>query len=375
MIAITTSVLYHQELAITLSENYDLFKEWYIVTSENDKKTIDICSKYANVTVLFFDFSKNSSFNRGGAIKKAQEIAHKDYPDEKYCILDSDIILPKDFIFSVDNSELKEDDIVGCRRFKIDKNCKGVLIPDEYVCVGYLQIYSNTEKFYEDSENAGWCDMLFRAKFSNKICSTEFACLHLGDHGVYWSGKSERIENIVKPAVRLRRDQYISGLLNLIKHDDRIKGKMLEVGSYLGESTYMFACSERFTTIHCLDPWEPDYDKTDSSSNSDMDKIEFQFDKFKNSCGSLITKVKDSSSNIHQLFEDESFDFIYIDANHTYESVKKDILSCLPKLKKGRFIAGHDYSGIYTGVMKAVDEVFGKPDHVFEDTSWIKFVE
>ena len=39
----------------------------------------------------------------GNTIKKAQKIAHKEYPNEKYCILDSDIILPEDFIFSVES--------------------------------------------------------------------------------------------------------------------------------------------------------------------------------------------------------------------------------------------------------------------------------
>ena len=74
MIAITTSVFYHDELPIVLDRNYHLFKEWYILTSEKDKKTIELCSKYANVTILFFDFYKNGGFNKFGAIKKAQKI-------------------------------------------------------------------------------------------------------------------------------------------------------------------------------------------------------------------------------------------------------------------------------------------------------------
>jgi hypothetical protein len=375
MIAITTSVFYHDELPIVLDRNYHLFKEWYILTSEKDKKTIELCSKYANVTILFFDFYKNGGFNKFGAIKKAQKIAHKEYPNEKYCILDSDIILPEDFIFSVESTDIMDDSIIGCRRFNVSKNCFGEIVPDEYPCVGYLQIYSNTEMFYEDAKDCADGDLHFAEKFHRKFLADKVFCIHLGEHGVHWSGKKENIMNIVKPTVDLRRGRYISGLLSLISYDDRIKGKMLEVGSYLGESTYLFACSEKFTSIHCLDPWESDYDENDQSSKSDMSKIESQFDKFKNSCDGLITKVKDYSDNVDQLYEDEFFDFIYIDANHTYESVKKDIISCLPKLKKGRFIAGHDYSESWPEVKKAVDEIFSKPDHVFEDESWIKFVE
>ena len=43
------------------------------------------------------------------------------------------------------------------------------------------------------------------------------------------------------------------------------------------------------------------------------------------------------------LFEDESLDFVYIDANHSYEGVKEDIRIWYPKVKKGGLLLGHDY--------------------------------
>lgn len=61
---------------------------------------------------------------------------------------------------------------------------------------------------------------------------------------------------------------------------------------------------------------------------------------------------------------------------HTYDAVKSDILMWLPKIKKGCFIGGHDYSKIeHPSVTQAVDEAFGKPDKVFIDTSWVKRIE
>lgn len=57
-------------------------------------------------------------------------------------------------------------------------------------------------------------------------------------------------------------------------------------------------------------------------------------------------------------FEDESIDFCFIDANHTYEFVKKDILAYLPKMKKGGIISGHDYNMSHPGVIQAVNEIF-----------------
>ena len=53
--------------------------------------------------------------------------------------------------------------------------------------------------------------------------------------------------------------------------------------------------------------------------------------------------IKDFSDNAVKFFEDNFFDFIYIDANHSYEMAKKDISLWYPKLKKGGLFAGHDY--------------------------------
>jgi hypothetical protein len=46
---------------------------------------------------------------------------------------------------------------------------------------------------------------------------------------------------------------------------------------------------------------------------------------------------------LSELFEDNSLDFVYIDANHTYEGVKEDIKYWYPKVKPGGLLLGHDY--------------------------------
>ena len=62
-----------------------------------------------------------------------------------------------------------------------------------------------------------------------------------------------------------------------------------------------------------------------------------------------------SDQAVHH-FKDESLDFVFIDANHEYEEVKKDIELWYPKVKKGGIFAGHDYSDTWQGVVKAVNE-------------------
>jgi hypothetical protein len=57
-------------------------------------------------------------------------------------------------------------------------------------------------------------------------------------------------------------------------------------------------------------------------------------------------------------FFDDTFDLIFIDADHSYEAVRQDIDQWRPKLKKTGIMAGHDYGGTWTGVKKAADETF-----------------
>jgi hypothetical protein len=58
--------------------------------------------------------------------------------------------------------------------------------------------------------------------------------------------------------------------------------------------------------------------------------------------------------------EDGSVDFCFIDALHTYESVKTDIAAWLPKMRHGSgVLAGHDLNAHYPGIEQAVREAFG----------------
>ena len=43
-------------------------------------------------------------------------------------------------------------------------------------------------------------------------------------------------------------------------------------------------------------------------------------------------------------FQNESLDFVYIDANHTFKYVVEDIYEWSKKVRKGGVIAGHDYA-------------------------------
>ena len=94
----------------------------------------------------------------------------------------------------------------------------------------------------------------------------------------------------------------------------------------------------------------------------------FQFDyqishiekKFANN--KKIDIVKSDSVSSAELFEDEYFDWIYIDTDHVYETTKAELNAFANKIKPGGYISGHDYfqtgvsNGFSYGVMSAVHE-------------------
>jgi hypothetical protein len=82
--------------------------------------------------------------------------------------------------------------------------------------------------------------------------------------------------------------------------------------------------------------------------------------------------IRKSSSDAAKEFEQESVDLVFIDANHSYESVKNDIDLWLPKVKKGGVLSGHDYSIRFFGVIQAVNEKLGTDNIVVKssDATW-----
>lgn len=54
-------------------------------------------------------------------------------------------------------------------------------------------------------------------------------------------------------------------------------------------------------------------------------------------------RLRMAPNHISDLFDDESLDFVYIDSDHTYESIKNNIKLWHPKVKKGGILTGRNY--------------------------------
>lgn len=155
----------------------------------------------------------------------------------------------------------------------------------------------------------------------------------------------------------------------------------VELGAWMGKSTSFMAIeianSGKNIKFDAIDTWN-------GSINENLHKDiinnlnETLYNKFLNniSCVSdYINPIKGYTYNVVNNYEDKSLDFIFIDASHDYESVKKDIVDWYPKLKDNGIIAGHDYNiKNWPGVVKAVNEFFGEENVILfkKDTiSWM----
>ena len=86
-----------------------------------------------------------------------------------------------------------------------------------------------------------------------------------------------------------------------------------------------------------------------------------------------VTILKLESSEAARILRAQGIklDFVFLDADHSYEGVKRDIELWLPFVERGGFISGHDYGHPRIGeVKRAVDEVFGTSVKLGSDMTW-----
>ena len=146
-------------------------------------------------------------------------------------------------------------------------------------------------------------------------------------------------------------------------------GRLVEVGSYAGESAVVFAAY--YPVVVCVDPWGEEAVLA-VAAGLPAEEVERCFDARARAAGN-ITKLKMPSVPAARRFPDGFFDGAYIDAAHDYASVRADIEAWRPKCRY--FLAGHDWDDAprkECDVSTAVLDSLGMPEWLFEDGSWLK---
>ena len=141
---------------------------------------------------------------------------------------------------------------------------------------------------------------------------------------------------------------------------------VVEVGTAFGRSAVYLAqqldeLGRRGVAIWCIDWWKgADFtDQIMRTLHKDASLREVQ----------LLHIVRCDSARGARLFEDGSVDVCFIDADHSYDGMVRDLHAWHPKIKSGGILAGHDYSREdWPGVVQAVDEHFGGAEKIGRPT-------
>ena len=140
-----------------------------------------------------------------------------------------------------------------------------------------------------------------------------------------------------------------SFLLDLIQRNNF--ETIVEVGVKFGRTTYFLLDNVDNLKIYSID----------------RDISMFYNDNIKEKYKDRLIPIQGSSYEVADQIPNNSVDLVFIDADHSYPAVTKDIIAYAPKIKPGGILSGHDID--YPGVNKAVNELIKEydvgPNHVW----------
>ena len=161
-----------------------------------------------------------------------------------------------------------------------------------------------------------------------------------------------------------------SELYNTIVDNANGGETFVEVGSWFGKSTNHLATkireSNKNIDFTCVDTWKGTDDEDLHQNivgafNGDI-YYEFLDNTLLSGNRGVFKSIKDTSKNAANQFQNNSIDFIMIDAGHSYEALMEDLNIWYNKVKPGGVISGDDY-GVFQGVTQAADEYFYNQTH------------
>ncbi|MDM5356378.1 class I SAM-dependent methyltransferase (plasmid) [Peribacillus sp. RS7] len=151
-----------------------------------------------------------------------------------------------------------------------------------------------------------------------------------------------------------------TALLHLPALVDHLDGEIVEIGSFKGKSTVALglgskSISERKRTIFAIDPFISNGAYADYFNEFQNNILNFRL-------ANYVTPIKNFS---HDAIKDcpESISALFVDGDHSYLGVKRDIELYAPRVVRGGFIAFHDYT-VYPDVRRAVDELCESKEYV-----------
>jgi hypothetical protein len=178
-------------------------------------------------------------------------------------------------------------------------------------------------------------------------------------------------QSIIKMRPAAHWIQGLEELCRIVKERFGSRARMVEIGCYSGEGTEVFA--KNIGTVFAIDPWCA---PAGATANEDVNNYTYKlnvaervFDAMRSRFRNIV-KLKGFDHQFADGFPDDFFEAVYIDGNHYYKAVKENTKLWIGKVRSDGFFCGHDYYDVTPQVVRAVDEVFEKPDYMFDDASW-----
>jgi hypothetical protein len=125
---------------------------------------------------------------------------------------------------------------------------------------------------------------------------------------------------------------------NTIKSDSLIGA---EIGTFKGENAKSILKILRIKKLYLIDPYEKYEEYKKDTAYSYLKNAEIEAKKRLIKYRDKIVWIKKNSVEALKDIPND-LDFVYIDGNHSYEFVKKDMKNYYNKLKIGGILAGHD---------------------------------
>lgn len=158
--------------------------------------------------------------------------------------------------------------------------------------------------------------------------------------------------------------------------------RIIEVGSWVGESALAMAqgLGDAGGIIYCVDHWQGapgDATFKLAQALSPEKAYELFMENTSPLIGSVIRPLRGASLEVAASLPPQGADLVFIDADHSYEGCKADILAWLPHLRSDGIIFGHDFEKEqFPGVVRAVKEIFGDDYQVIAGTwLWVAAVD
>lgn len=122
--------------------------------------------------------------------------------------------------------------------------------------------------------------------------------------------------------------------LELLKRMPR-NGMAAEIGAAFGDFTEQIMKLATPGQLHLIDAWEAD--RYQSGLDTIMQKFPEEI------TAKRIIPTRGYSTDILAKFDDDYFDWVYIDTNHSYETTRQELALSARKVKNDGLIAGHDF--------------------------------